>query len=133
MGKLIYAINTSLDGFSEDASGAFDWSVPDDEVHQLYNDMMRDIGTQLLGRRMYETMAVWETEPAFAEESPIMADFAAAWQDSDKVVFSTTLTDPVTTRTRIVSAFEADEVRASKEASSADLLVGLRVAARARG
>ena len=133
MGKLIYAINTSLDGFSEDASGAFDWSVPDDEVHQLYNDMMRDIGTQLLGRRMYETMAVWETEPAFAEESPIMADFAAAWQDSDKVVFSTTLTDPVTTRTRIVSAFEADEVRALKEASSADLLVGLRVAARARG
>ncbi len=124
MGKLIYAINTSLDGFSEDASGAFDWSVPDDEVHQLYNDMMRDIGTQLLGRRMYETMAVWETEPAFAEESPIMADFAAAWQDSDKVVFSTTLTDPVTTRTRIVSAFEADEVRALKEASSADLLVG---------
>lgn len=124
MGKLIYAINTSLDGFTEDASGAFDWSTPDDDVHQLYNDMMRDIGTQLLGRRMYETMAVWETEPAFAEESPIMADFAAAWQDSDKVVYSSTLTDPVTTRTRIVSTFEADGVRALKEASTADLLVG---------
>lgn len=57
-GKLIYAINTSLDGFSQDATGSFDWSVPDEDVHQYYNDMMRSVGTQLLGRRMYETMAV---------------------------------------------------------------------------
>lgn len=124
MGKLIYGINTSLDGFMEDASGAFDWSMPDDAVHEFYNDLMRGIGTQLLGRRMYETMAVWETEPSLAEESAILADFAAAWQDSDKVVYSTTLTDPVTKRTRIVPAFDADEVRALKESSSADLLVG---------
>jgi dihydrofolate reductase len=124
MGKLIYAINTSLDGYMEDASGSFDWSVPDDAVHVFYNDMMRGVGTQLLGRRMYQTMAVWETEPAFAEESEIMADFAAGWQDSDKVVYSTTLTEPITARTRIVRAFDADEVRALKEASSADLLVG---------
>ena len=124
MGKLIYATNTSLDGFTEDATGSFDWSVPDEDVHEFYNDMMRGVGTQLLGRRMYETMAVWETEPSFAEESAILADFAAAWQDSDKVVYSTTLTDPVTKRTRIVPAFDADEVRTVKEASSADLLVG---------
>jgi len=124
MGKLIYAINTSLDGFTEDAAGSFDWSVPDEDVHEFYNDMMRSVGTQLLGRRMYETMAVWETEPSFAEESAVQADFAAAWQDSDKFVYSTTLTDPVTKRTHIVPAFEADEVRALKEASSADLLVG---------
>jgi dihydrofolate reductase len=124
MGKLIYATNTSLDGFTEDATGSFDWSVPDEGVHVFYNDMMRGIGTQLLGRRMYETMAVWETEPSLAEESAVMADFAAAWSDSDKLVYSSTLTDPVTTRTRIVPAFEADEVRALKEASSADLMVG---------
>ncbi len=124
MGKLIYAINTSLDGFMEDATGSFDWSVPDEEVHEFYNDMVRGVGTQLLGRRMYETMAVWETEPSLAEESAIQADFAGAWQDSDKLVYSTTLTDPVTKRTRIVSAFEADEVRVLKEASSADLMVG---------
>lgn len=124
MGKLIYAINTSLDGFTEDATGSFDWSVPDEDVHEYYNDMMRGVGTQLLGRRMYETMAVWETEPAFAEESAVQADFADAWQDSDKLVYSTTLSDPVTKRTRIVAAFEAGEVRALKEASSADLLVG---------
>ena len=124
MGKLIYAINTSLDGFSEDATGSFDWSVPDDDLHQFYNDMMRSVGTQLLGRRMYETMAVWETDPSLAEESGIMADFAAAWQDSEKLVYSTTLSDPVTKRTRIMAAFDPDEARAVKETSSADLLVG---------
>jgi dihydrofolate reductase len=124
MGKLIYAINTSLDAFTEDAAGSFDWSVPDEDVHVFYNDMMRGVGTQLLGRRMYETMAVWETDPSFAEESPVLADFAAAWRDSDKLVYSTTLTDPVTKRTRIVPTFDADEVRAVKEASSADVLVG---------
>ena len=67
---------------------------------------------------------MWETEPSFFEESAVLADFAAAWQDSDKLVYSATLTDPVTKRTRIVPAFEADEVRALKEASSAELLIG---------
>lgn len=124
MGKVIYVTNTSLDGFTEDATGSFDWSVPDEEVHEFYNDMMRGVGTQLLGRRMYETMAVWETEPSFAEASPVQADFAAAWQDSDKVVYSTTLVEPVTKRTRIAPAFEVDEVRALREASSAEVLVG---------
>jgi dihydrofolate reductase len=123
MGKLIYATNTSLDGFTEDANGSFDWSVPGEDVHVFYNDMMRGVGTQLLGRRMYETMAVWETDPSFAEESAVLADFAAAWQDADKLVYSTTLTEVITTRTRIVPTFDADEVRALKEASSADLSV----------
>jgi len=124
VGKLVYTTNTSLDGFTEDASGSFDWSVPDEEVHEFYNDMMRGVGLQLLGRRMYETMAVWETEPSFFEESAVLADFAAAWQDSDKVVYSSTLADPVTQRTRIVSAFDADDVRAWKASSSVELLVG---------
>jgi dihydrofolate reductase len=123
MGQLIYPTNNSVDGFTEDSTGSFDWSVPDEEVHEFYNDMMRGVGTQLLGRRMYETMAVWETDPSFAEESSVLADFAAAWQDTDKLVYSTTLTDPVTKRTRIVPAFEADEVQALKDASSADLSV----------
>ena len=50
MGKLVYGTNTSLDGFTEDATGAFDWSEPDEDVHRFWNDMMRGIGTQLLGR-----------------------------------------------------------------------------------
>ncbi|HUP86408.1 MAG TPA: dihydrofolate reductase family protein [Acidimicrobiales bacterium] len=123
MGKLIYSANMSLDGYIEDASGSFDWSVPDDEVHQFFNDLLRPIGTHLLGRRMYETMAVWETDPSLAEQSAVMAEFAALWQDGDKVVYSTTLTEPRTARTRIVRAFDADEVRSLKQASSADFLV----------
>jgi dihydrofolate reductase len=124
MGKLIYATNNSVDGFTEDSTGSFDWSVPGEDVHEFYNDLMRGIGTQLLGRRMYETMAVWETDPAFFEESRVLSDFADAWQDSDKLVYSTTLATPVTKRTRVVPAFDADEVRAVKESSAADLLVG---------
>lgn len=124
MGKLIYATNTSLDGFTEDATGSFDFSAPDDEVHEFYNGLMRGVGTQLLGRRMYETMAVWETDPSFVEESPILGDFAAAWQDSDKYVYSTTLTEPITARTTIVPAFDADQVRALKDGTSADLMIG---------
>ena len=123
MAKIIYSANMSLDGYIEDASGSFDWSAPDVELHQFFNDLLRPIGTHLLGRRMYETMAVWETDPSLAEESEVMADFAAEWQDADKVVYSTTLTEPKTTRTRIVRAFDADEVRSLKQASSADLLV----------
>ena len=124
MGKLIYGTNTSLDGFTEDAAGSFDWSVPDDDVHLHWNELIRGVGTHLLGRRMYETMAVWETDSALADESPIQADFAAAWQDSDKVVFSSTLREPSTKRTRIVPAFDEAEVRPLKESSSTDLLVG---------
>lgn len=124
MGKLIYATNISLDGFTEDATGSFDWSAPDEAVHEHYNELMRGIGTQLLSRRMYETMQVWETEPSFFEESAVLADFAAAWQDSDKVVYSATLPEPLTTRTTITRTFEPDAVRALKESAPADLLVG---------
>jgi len=124
VGRLIYATNTSLDGFTEDASGAFDFSVPGEALHRSYNDLMRGVDVQLLGRRMYETMAVWETDPAFHAESPILAEFAAAWQDSDKVVFSTTLAEPVTNRTRIVRSFDAEAIRVLADATQADLLVG---------
>jgi len=123
VGTLIFATNSSVDGFTEDASGSFDWSVPDEALHENFNEMMRGVGTQLLGRRMYETMKVWETEPDFFEGTPVLADFASAWQDSDKVVHSTTLTHPSTARTTIVREFDPDSVRALKESTPADLLV----------
>jgi len=97
--------------------------VPDEALHEFFNEMMRGVGTQLLGRRMYETMQVWEAEPSFFEESPVLADFAAAWQDSEKIVHSATLTEPLTTRTTIVREFDPEAVRALKDTSSADLLV----------
>jgi dihydrofolate reductase len=61
MAKLIYSTIASLDGYVADESGNFDWAVPDEEVHAFVNELERPIGTYLYGRRMYETMAAWET------------------------------------------------------------------------
>ena len=124
MAKLIYGINTSLDGFMEDEDGNFDWSEPDEEVHQFFNDLMRGIGTQLYGRRLYETMAVWETDPTIGTQSPVMQDFADVWKAADKVVYSTTLERVVTTRTRIERAFDGDAIRDMKATATRDLMIG---------
>jgi dihydrofolate reductase len=122
--KLIYGTNASLDGYIEDASGSFDWTEPDEEVHQFWNDVTRGIGTHLLGRRLYETMAVWETDPSLAAESAVTAEFAEVWQDADKVVYSRTLDAPVTKRTRVEREFDPDAVRRLKAEADRDLLVG---------
>jgi dihydrofolate reductase len=79
MAKLIYSAITSLDGYIADEDGNFDWAVPDEEVHTFINDLERTIGTYLYGRRMYEVMVVWETDPTLAEQSPVMRDFAQVW------------------------------------------------------
>jgi dihydrofolate reductase len=121
---LLYSTNMSLDGYIEDATGDFGWGAPSDEVHQFINDRLRDVGTHLYGRRLYETMAIWETDPSFAEDSAIGRDFTAIWQGADKVVYSTTLTDVMTSRTRIERALVAEEVRALKASADRDLLVG---------
>ena len=124
MGKLIYAANTSLDGYLEDETGAFDWSVPDEAVHAFWNDHERGIGTSLYGRRMYEAMRVWEDDDWLADEPAVVRDYAAIWRDADKVVYSSTLADVTTARTRIERQFDPDLVRRLKEASDADLSIG---------
>src|SRR3954454_24537984 len=110
MGKLIYAANTSLDGYLEDENGAFDWSVPDEEVHAFWNEQERQIGTSLYGRRMYETMRVWETDDCLAPEPAVVREYARIWRDSDKVVYSTTLDTVSTARTRIERQFDPEAV-----------------------
>jgi dihydrofolate reductase len=124
VGKLIYAANTSLDGYLEDETGSFDWSVPDEEVHAFWNEHERHIGTSLYGRRMYETMRVWESDDWLTTEPPIVREYAGIWRDADKVVYSTTLEAVSTARTRIERRFEPDAVRRLKEASSSDLSIG---------
>jgi dihydrofolate reductase len=121
---LIYISNVSVDGFIEDAHGSFDFAVPDDEFMTCINDLMRPVSTFLYGRRLYETMAVWETDATLAEESPLNADFAKAWQDADKVVYSTTLDAVPTARTRVERSFDADAVRDIKQSATGDLTVG---------
>ncbi|WFF05817.1 dihydrofolate reductase family protein [Micromonospora sp. WMMD1076] len=124
MGKLIYVMNTSLDGYIEDERGAFDWLPVDDEVFAFTTDLLRSVGTFLYGRRLYEAMAVWETDATLAAQSGLMADFASAWQAAGKVVYSTTLAAVSTTDTRLERRFDPAAVRELKATASGDLAIG---------
>ena len=124
MGKLIYSAITSLDGYVADADGGFDWAAPDDEVHAFVNELQRPVGTQLLGRRMYDVLAVWETIDTGPEQAPVIRDFAEIWRASDKVVYSRTLEAVSTARTRLERGFDPGAVRAMKGDSDRDLTVG---------
>jgi dihydrofolate reductase len=123
MAKLIYATQTSLDGYINDEQGKFDWARPDEEIHTFFNELERPIGTYLYGRRMYETMRFWQDPPELAEAPGYIRDYAEVWQDTDKVVYSRTLDEPSTPRTRIESEFDPDEVRKLKETADADISV----------
>ena len=124
MARLIYAANMSLDGCTEDAHGAFDWAPPDDEVFAAIAELMRSAGTYLYGRRMYETMAVWETDATLAAQSARMADYANVWQAAEKVVYSSTLAATSTANTRLERHFDPTVVNDLKAAASRDLVVG---------
>jgi dihydrofolate reductase len=129
MAKLIYAAIASLDGYVADEHGKWDWSVPDDEVHAAVNDLTRPLGTYLLGRRMYEVLVAWET---IDDEQPLMRDFAAIWRSAEKVVYSRTLQEVSSARTRIEREFDPDAVRRMKDESEQDLSVaGPELAAQA--
>jgi dihydrofolate reductase len=122
--KLIYSTIASLDGYVADADGNFEWAAPDEEVHGFVNDLERSVGTYLYGRRLYETMAVWETMDAQPDLSPAMADFAGIWQAADKVVYSTTLAAVSSERTRIEREFDPEAVRRLKATAERDITVG---------
>jgi dihydrofolate reductase len=123
MARLIYAAIASLDGYVADADGRFDWAEPDEEVHAAANDLERTVGTHLLGRRMYEVLAVWETLGG-PDEPEVARDFAACWRAADKVVHSRTLASASTARTRIVRDFDPDAVRALAATAERDLSIG---------
>jgi dihydrofolate reductase len=124
MAKLIYSMITSLDGYIADESGNFDWAAPDEEVHRFVNDLERPVGTYLYGRRMYEVMVAWETPQTFADQRPVMLDFAEIWQAADKVVYSRTLETESSARTRIERDFDPDAVRRMKASAGRDISVG---------
>jgi dihydrofolate reductase len=124
MAKLTYINNMSLDGYIEDRHGAFDFGPMDDDLFVAYTDLLRTVGTFLYGRRLYETMAVWETEPALAAQSPLTAEFSNAWKGPSKIVYSTTLATAPTANTRIERAFDAAAVQQLKADVSRDLTVG---------
>jgi dihydrofolate reductase len=121
MARLIYAAIASLDGYVADADGRWDWSMPDEQVHAFINDLERPVGTYLYGRRLYEVMAAWET---IDDPEPVMRDFAALWQAAEKVVYSRSLAEPSSAKTRIEREFEPDAVRRLKQEADTDISIG---------
>jgi dihydrofolate reductase len=122
LARLIYAAIASLDGYVEDENGKFDWSAPDDEVHAFVNELEREIGTHLYGRRLYEVMAYWETAPP--DHAAVSAEYAQIWQAADKIVYSRTLETVSSARTRLEREFVPTAVRELKAAAGRDLSVG---------
>jgi dihydrofolate reductase len=124
MAKLIYSAIASLDGYIEDEHGKFDWARPDEEVHTFVNDLERQVGTHLYGRRMYETMVYWEKPPGLADQPPFIRDYAEIWQAADKVVYSRTLEAVSSARTRLEREFDPEAVRQMKSSAERDISVG---------
>jgi dihydrofolate reductase len=121
--RLIYSAITSLDGYVADEDGNFDWAEPDEEVHAFVNDLERPVGTYLYGRRMYETMVYWETAHTFADH-PVEQDFAELWQAAEKIVYSTTLEEVSSAKTRIERDFDPEAIRWMKASAERDICVG---------
>jgi dihydrofolate reductase len=122
MAKLVYSMITSLDGYIADETGDITWGAPDAEVGAFVNEMERGVGTVLYGRRMYETMVYWETFVG-SDDDPIENEFADRWRRQEKIVFSTTLKEPSSARTRIEHSFIPDEVERLKQSAATDLSI----------
>jgi dihydrofolate reductase len=120
--RLIYSAILSLDGYIEDERGDFSWAAPGEEVHAFVNELERPVGAYLYGRRMYETMAGWETG-TFGSSAATL-EFADIWRAADKVVYSRSLDRVSTERTRLERSFDPDAVRRLKAEADRDLSIG---------
>lgn len=123
MARLVYAAIASLDGYVADEAGNFSWSAPDEEVHAFVNDLERPLGTHLYGRRMYEVLVAWETMDV-TDEPQVIRDYAEIWRAANKVVFSRTLSEPASAKTRVEPEFDPAAIAQLKEASEQDIGIG---------
>ncbi len=123
MAKLIYFMPGSLDGFIAGEGEDMDWSVPDEEVSAFINVCQRPVGTYLYGRKIYETMAVWQTPDVIPGLTPEMSEFARIWQAADKIVYSRSLESVSTPNTRLEREFEPQAVRNLKAQLPHDIYV----------
>ena len=124
MAQLIYSAIASLDGYTADVNGDFDWAAPDEEVHAFVNDEERSVGTYLYGRRLYQTMIYWETAATGDDQPAVVRDYAGIWRAADKVVYSSTLDAVSSARTRLEREFDPDAVRRLKNTAERDVTVG---------
>jgi dihydrofolate reductase len=124
VGKLIYSMSVSLDGFVETPSRSLDWVNVDEELHAFFNDEAREVSAFLYGRRLYELMTeYWPTAEADPSATPTMVEFARIWKDKPKIVFSTSL-ERVEFNSRLVREKAADEVARLKAQPGFDMSVG---------
>jgi dihydrofolate reductase len=130
MGKLIYLITTSLDGYVADKNGHFEWAKPSEEVHAFVNDTVRNVGTSLLGRKMYEVMKVWDSIPTEGTSGPMdgpseaMNDYAKIWRTQKKIVYSTTLSELEIANARLERSFDPNTVQKLVAESGYDFGIG---------
>ncbi len=124
MGRLIYLLNVSLDGFVETPDHGLDWTSVDDELHTWFNDQERGLEASLYGRRLYELMAAhWPTAESDPAATPPMREFARIWNAKPIVVFSSTL-DRVDGNRRLVRGDVGDELARLRTEFAGDLNVG---------
>jgi dihydrofolate reductase len=119
---LIYSMSVSVDGFIADRDGAFEWTGPSEELFRFHLAQVGELGGYLLGRRLYETMLVWETDPSLRDNEPGAA-FADVWCALPKVVFSRTL-DSVQGNARLAEKSLAEEVAGALDATDKDVSIG---------
>jgi len=130
MGKLIYLITTSLDGYVADKNGDFEWAMPSEEVHAFVNDIVRNVGTSLLGRNMYEIMKVWDTIPTEGTGGPMdgpseaINDYSKIWRAAKKIVYSTSLSDVTIANATIERSFDPSTIQKLVAESDKDFDIG---------
>jgi dihydrofolate reductase len=124
MGKLVYSMNVSLDGYIETRDHAIDWTIPDEELHRWFNDRTRESDAFLYGRRLYELMAAyWPTAESDPAATDYELDFARVWTEKPKVIFSSTLKS-VGWNSRLASGDIADELARIRTEFHGDLDLG---------
>jgi dihydrofolate reductase len=119
---VIYSMSTSVDGFISDRNGSFDWSGPSDDQFAFHLEQVRELGAYLCGRRLYEAMLVWETDPSLRTDE-LRDAFADVWCALPKIVFSRTL-DRVEGHARLATGPVAEEVAAARDATDLDVAIG---------
>ena len=122
MAKLMYVSPMSLDGYLGD--GEYDWSVPSEEFMTFITEVMRPVGTYLYGRKMYETMAVWDSPEFVSSVGPKDQEFAKVWQAADKIIYSKSLNEVSTRKTHLERNFDTNMIREMKKRQSKDISIG---------
>lgn len=124
MGKIIYTVLASADGYFEDADGKFDWAQPDETIHTFINNSEKMTSTLLFGRKMYDVMKVWEDFPGIRDMPDYIIEYASIWRKSKKIVYSKSLLKPETSRTVVRRSIDKDEIERMKELEDGNIGVG---------